>query len=248
MARDFNGSTDRLDFSSGIDVSTLSAGTCSMWVRRDAAASGSEYLYNTEDASSNLSLICWISAAIQMTIVRATTNQFKSFTNTITDDEWTNVIFVWTGGTTADSISAYKNNVALSSAGAGDGAGALVATDRHNLGGRSSDDARNYDGKMAEVGFWDIVLNSSQRQMLADGYSPDCVAPGNLVTYNPLVRELEDRATGVSGTADGTAVYEHPRIIRRSANILQFPASAPAASFQAAWASRTNTLLGSGFR
>ena len=226
MARDFDGSTDRLDFASGIDLSALSGLTMSCWLNPvDLSGSSAQYLSSFHSSGSATTSWNGVSGspAITFYAIMSGTDIYRTFTSDYMDGQWQNYIVTWTGSLTASTINMYRNGSSLTQTGAQDGTGTVSSSDSHTIGGRESDDLRNIEGRIAEHGIWDVVLSAGQIAMLADGYSPDMVAPESLISYTPLVRGLEDRITGASGTADGTTVYEHPRIIRPSAQILQFP-------------------------
>lgn len=94
-----------------------------------------------------------------------------------------------------------------------------------------SSDQHYWDGMLAECGVWDVALTRAEGAVLAAGYSPLLIRPGNLVFYLPMVRDEDnDIVGGLSMTAGGTPTVDiHPRIIYPSAQILQFPsAAAPA--------------------
>ena len=225
MARDFNGTTDRINCASGIDLSTLSGYTACMWIYRDAGSADREYFYSFESSGSDISVL-WFdgSERIGHSLARATTGQSHTIAaGSIPDTTWTHVAFTWDGGTSQDGMTIYVDGSAVTKVAGVDGSGAVTATDAHAIGGRTADDNRNFDGKYAECAIWGVDLGASQILELAKGKPPENVARGSLISYLPLVRGLEDLATGTSATADGTTVYTHPRIYRQSSNILQFP-------------------------
>lgn len=72
-----------------------------------------------------------------------------------------------------------------------------------------------FDGKIAEVGIWNVALTAGEIAILAAGYCPLFVRPGNLICYLPLVQDAdEDVVGGLSFSAVATpTVDSHPRII-----------------------------------
>ena len=69
------------------------------------------------------------------------------------------------------------------------------------------------DGRIAEVGIWNVALTSEEIGSLADGITCDKVRPNSLVFYAPLVRNLQDVRGGLTITNNNTAtVAVHPRV------------------------------------
>lgn len=70
------------------------------------------------------------------------------------------------------------------------------------------------EGRVAEVGIWDVALDDDEIAALASGFSPLFIRPQSLVYYAPLIRdEDEDRVGGLSLTATNTpTVGTHPRV------------------------------------
>ena len=67
-------------------------------------------------------------------------------------------------------------------------------------------------GNFAEIGMWQEVLSGSDVAALASGMTPDKVLPDKLVSYIPLVRNIQDVRSGISLTNTSTTVANHPRI------------------------------------
>jgi hypothetical protein len=75
------------------------------------------------------------------------------------------------------------------------------------------------DGRIAEVGIWDVALTDAEIAILAAGFSPLFIRPQNLVAYWPLIRdEDQDRVGGYGFTAYNTpTIGVHPPVIMPSA-------------------------------
>ena len=105
----------------------------------------------------------------------------------------------------------------------GKGSGSLLHgstnMDRFSIG-RAGDATPDtyFSGAIAEISVWNAVLTDAEVAMLAAGYSPLFVRPGNLVYYLDAVRDADqDIVGGISMTAYNTpTVSAHPRIIRPS--------------------------------
>ena len=78
--------------------------------------------------------------------------------------------------------------------------------------GRSTN-AAFFQGRVAEVGIWNVALNADEAASLAKGMTCDKVRPSALVFYAPLVRNIQDLRQGVTLTNNNTAtVANHPRV------------------------------------
>ena len=77
----------------------------------------------------------------------------------------------------------------------------------------AGDNIQYFDGRMAEVGIWNVALTADEIASLADGMTCDKVRPQSLVFYAPLVRSLQDVRGGLTITNNNTAtVANHPRV------------------------------------
>lgn len=78
--------------------------------------------------------------------------------------------------------------------------------DRFRVSSTANDDPKNYfDGRIAEVGVWEVALTDAEVLILAHGYSPLFVRPASLVAYWPLIRdEDQDRVGGYDLTPVNT--------------------------------------------
>lgn len=79
---------------------------------------------------------------------------------------------------------------------------------------RDSSPNQPFDGKIADVAIWDVILTAAERAMYFTGYTPDQIRPQNLVSYWPLIRSTNDIRGGLIMTPGGAPVASpHPRII-----------------------------------
>lgn len=92
---------------------------------------------------------------------------------------------------------------------------ALTDFDRINIGYTGQLAPGEYwDGDLAEVAVWDVVLTDAEALMLAFADSPLQVRPASLIMHFPLVRDLSCRISGLvlGTTASAPTVVAHPRI------------------------------------
>lgn len=85
-----------------------------------------------------------------------------------------------------------------------------ASTEAWVLGNRKSDNARVWDGQIAQFAVWDRILSNADIAALALGYAPRSF-PRGLRCDVPLVRDVVDWAGGAA-TITGTAVQPHPPI------------------------------------
>lgn len=74
-----------------------------------------------------------------------------------------------------------------------------------------------YDGRIAEVGIWNVVLDADEISALAKGICPNIIRPSSLISYYPLIGEFspEIDVKGGLGLTVTTATkgVDHSKII-----------------------------------
>jgi hypothetical protein len=223
MAIDFNGTTDRIDIANSFDWAAQ-AQTWAAWTWWDNIDATSEYLFADNNGANDTATMLFFrlggDSSIQHTIVTSGTSQVTRTTvggGAVTSGSWIHFALTWNGavGAAATDTVIYKNGAVLGvDAVSVNGTGTPTAlTGINSLGGRSFDDLRNLDGRLAEVGRWNRVLSAAEVAALAKGYVPKCFLPG-LKFYMPLVRSVYNVCSGGAVTLDGTSVIAHPPLIR----------------------------------
>jgi hypothetical protein len=217
MSFSFNGSTDRIDWAAVADL-TAHALTISAWVYSDGQAGNADYITAIQNSADNgtgivLSLVSGVAPQLSRNgttlLYKYATKDLFSFTGAWhhviathdgTINDWT-TIHLHIGGEEATVGAAGQN-----------GASEIAPTGKWTIGGRTYDDARNFDGLIAEVGWWDAVLDAGHKAALAAGDAPS-LHPDNLVFYFSGKADDLTAEVGGEGTADG-AVYNaaHPTI------------------------------------
>lgn len=220
MARDFNGSTDRIDYPSAFDT-TGQAITIAMWAWFDESAPATnKYLFNSAISGGGAGTIFQQvgSSTTVLSFVRvgSTLLQLVSDGNDFSTGTWHHVIVTHNGTmTSAADAHIYVDNGELGYSSTINGATETTANSGFQLGARASDDLRNHNGRIAEAGVWNRVISAGERAALAKGFPPSDF-PYLLKFYDPLIRSTGNRRGGAA-TLDGTTVIQHPRIIRRVA-------------------------------
>lgn len=219
MARDFNGSTDRIDYSSPRDA--REAHTVACWFKMDAAPSVAGYLLTVHSSGdAGLRVIFNIGSGVDALtdnvvwqVAGWTSNIYRTSDHRMSTGVWTHLCATYDGGTESTGIGLFINGAEDAYRTTGpSGSGPAAADGSWSLMGRIYDDNRNLDGQMANFGYWNRVLSLAEIQMLADGFAPRCI-PRGLKFAPDLVREIRDPVSGRTGTADGTSVVAHPRTV-----------------------------------
>jgi len=215
MARNFNGSTDRIDYASAFDT-TGQAITISLWAQFDQPTPGSSsYMFNSASSGGGPGLLLYVPAAtnaIQF-FRNGSGSQLDKTTTTglFTNTGWYHILATHDGVmTTHSSVHIYINGTEPSYGGGTNGSSEVTSNSGFELGGRSSDDARNFDGRLAEIGVWNRVLAAGEIAALAARCAPSFF-PRTLKFYPNLIQS-PNGAWGIArtGTLDGTTVVAHP--------------------------------------
>ncbi len=233
MARDFDGSTDRIDYAN-IWNSAATAQTIAAWIYLDATAHTTYIFVTHPNGDGALGSVLYVSTGLRIGWYMdfSTAMSIETTNNATATGSWQHILLTYDGLLEADDVGFYVNGGVISTFEfRTDGvAPPPVLTGSQSIGGRIFDDTRNLNGRIAEVGWWNRVLSAGEIAALAVGFSPLSI-PDGLVFAPDLIRDQRDPVSGKAGTLDGTTVSEHPRIIRPAklhiSNIL--PVGAPPA-------------------
>ena len=218
MARDFNGTTDRIDWGNVFDTAGL-AWTVAMWIFPNNETDN-QYLFVTHNSGDTAtgSILIWSftpNGKVEVQERRATTNKQRhtSLATGLSTGAWEHWVFTNAVGTAATNIRIYRNGSEATYEAPSDGVGdETTGPGSWTIGGRIQDDNRNFDARFAEVALWGRVIDTGERLALANNYSP-AFFPRGLRWYPDLIRHQRDRVGGQVGTLDGTSVIAHPRMI-----------------------------------
>lgn len=217
MARDFNGTTDRIDYTSPFDPT----GRPITWAGRVwfdiLAQANTQFIFNAAVSGGGSGLVVLQNGAsnqgmIGFTRVAGTNLLQLSNQNVVSINKWFDIVMTHDGVlTTAASIHIYLNNVEVAYNTTTNGvAPETSANSGFAIGGRLSADDRNFNGRLAEVAIWSRVLNASERARRAT--APATTVPAGLQFYAPLLNDHRD-VISKTGTLDGTTLLEHPPMI-----------------------------------
>lgn len=131
----------------------------------------------------------------------------STFNTSISNNEWSHACGVFSA---TNSRTAYLN---------GSGATTNTANATQNsfndlrIGARWSNTLGvHMRGLIAEVGVWDIALNSEEIISLSRGMACSKIRPQSLIFYTPLIREFNDIIQNITITNNGVTVADHTRI------------------------------------
>lgn len=205
-SRDFNGSTDRLDWANVMNPAG-GAITISFWVNPDSVATNQYMICLGKSDNTSGILINLTGSTVLQFLRTGSTSLYRVGANPLSTGSWQHVLATH-DGTYGDytTINIYKNGAEISYSGGQNGATETAITGLWAIGGRPSADDRCFNGKIAQVGVWNRVLGSTEIANLAAGYAPNLAAASGLQFYWPGNTEsLEDLITETSATADGTS-------------------------------------------
>ena len=222
MARDFNGTSDRIDWANVFDVTSQPI-TVSAWINVDDL-DVNRYIFHVNNSTggygSLLTIIdtdltpgrlLWLKASA----AGGSSDTFRTSSTLLTIGPWYHVLATDSGGLTASNINLYINGTEVSYYNTNNGADQKTTNGTWSIGGRTVDDNRNTDGRIAEVGVWNRVLTAGEITSLAKGFSP-IFYKKLLKFYCPITGNatLEPNLVGARATThDGTTKASHPRII-----------------------------------
>lgn len=135
------------------------------------------------------------------------TNEFQNATGTVSINNWYHVAGIFTSGASRTVYRDGVNNVTgVVSIGTTTTDGTSIGVQAGNIG-----TPRHMNGRIAEVGIWNVALTADEIVALAKGFSPKRIRTRSLIFYVPLIRNVYD-AKGLPLTTTGTVVADHPRV------------------------------------
>lgn len=250
--RDFNGTTDRIDYSSAFATNGQPI-TISAWANFDSNSPGAvtRFIFNSAVSGGGTGTMfgqqTGVSGGLQFVRVRAggaTNRVVNSNTSLFSISTPTHVAVVDTGTLSAGNTTIYVDgaSVGLASDSAGSGTEDTANTG-FQVGGRSSADDRNFNGKLGHVAVWNRALSADEVGALAKGASPMLYANG-LKFYARIDGADYTNLLDASGTLDGTTDHYETRVLTfrpRLARVGLGPAAGAAPTISST--SDTNTLI-----
>jgi hypothetical protein len=128
---------------------------------------------------------------------------------------WNHIAYVFDGTLSAGSrITAYVNGTSQTLNGTNPGTTTSDNINLENFGiGRDGSSNNTWSsGDFADLGIWQAALTAAEVSSLSKGMTCDKILPQSLVTYIPLVRDIQDLARGMTLTDTNSTVAAHPRV------------------------------------
>ncbi len=212
MARDFNGSSDRLEADTA--ALTVEPLTFACWFNTDSNTVEEILMYIGDKDSADLNywaLLLKGDTAGDPVRAKAASGSASSAASTSTGFStatWQHACAVFASAT---DRRAFIN-------GGSKGTNATSRTpgatpDRTSIGRYGDSTPSNYyDGRIAEAAIWNVALTDNEVQMLAQGVSPLFVRTASLVSYWPIGRGSPENSFGgdvLALTVTGAVVYDH---------------------------------------
>lgn len=212
MARNFNGSSDQIDFVSQYsDVITASAASISVWLRPTGSSPVTTVAYDGRAALSDGGRYLGIFQATIGGLDRLWVYNYDGNEDrvgvTYTLGAWVNIILIHSGGT----LFAYKDGALVSSVASGN---TQVVSSTPHWGGTDGNSAY-WQGDIAETAIWNTALFPGEISHLGRGTSPFSLRWGaNLTWYAPFwglhTAEPDFSPNRRTATLRGTRSVPHP--------------------------------------
>lgn len=228
MAIFLDGVDDVVVFSNVRDSNAGNPASFSCWFRCETDV-GNQWLLGwlqSGDTAEEGKIRIQASGAIQLThgsdsselIQTSATGQFSYGTT------WYHLVVTEDGTGNATGVKMYIDDSELTYGGTSSNhSGNRTAGDGSwCIGGRDYDTTNNFEGRLANFGYWDRVITANEITSLSKGYSPLIFRNGllfgpDLIGSGESTDFVMDRVSGFAGALTGTANRDHPRTILPSA-------------------------------
>lgn len=214
MSWDFDGTSGWVGNTSAAPVSDGSSTTIACWARPDVVGQNLMSISNSSGNAGALRLV------MLGTGTRGTSINASNVASTVDTTTGSVSVGVWghhAATFTNTSRSAFFNGSNKATVNVTNIASGFTRT---QIGARRAGSAIDayFNGRIAEVGVWNVVLTDDEILSLGKGVSCSLVRPQNLVLYAPMIRELDDHSKTLFSfsTINTGAVVDtlgvHPRI------------------------------------
>jgi hypothetical protein len=212
MARSFNGTSDAIDGGTAYTFKGASALSVCGWVRLNSASDERTFMSNWSASPTSGELLIRINGPggdVQTQIYTSAGQSGGNTGLTITDTDDHHLAVVWNGATLTAYLDGAAGATTYANAGSFGSSTTALTLGNDPRGGAAE---TGLDGAMAEVGIYTSALSVPEIAALAKGYAPSLVRPTSLAFYAPLIRDVV-AYRGSIGSASGTTVADHPRMI-----------------------------------
>lgn len=209
MSYNFDGTNDVILNTTTTPV-TAAPFTIACWFNADVL-SGNLISINSSTGNEAFRFVVLTTGSIRANSVAGGIGSQSDTTATCTAGTWNHACAVYASST---SRTAYLNGSAgpintTSSTPAG--------ITRINIGSRRLNSINDlfFDGRLADIGIWNVALTSEEIAGLSKGVSCKLIRPQNLVFYAPLIRDMNDiskTALPLTNTTSIAVSDTHPGI------------------------------------
>lgn len=188
MSWNFDGISGWVGNAAGVPLTSANPATISCWARPDVVGST---LINISNSTGNVGAVRLIMISTGTRAVSINASNVASIADTTTG---TPSVGVWghhAATFTNAARSAFFNGANKVTTTASNVTGGFVRT---QIGARRNASVTDnfFDGRIAEVGVWNVVLTDDEIASLGKGVSCALIRPQNLVLYAPMIRALSD--------------------------------------------------------
>ncbi len=242
MARLFDGSDDLIDYGSGFADYSAGPWTFATLIKPDAADAAIKMVLDAQKAAVGSGAFLSTHSGGTGRIWCAQTTDSDWYASVSANNSYsTGVWQVWVGTWAGEGDNNFPKiyidsptehaSYALQSDGSN---GVDTPNDTDGVwyvGGRGSGTpAFHFDADIAYTAFWAAELGVGEIKSLINRDDPRLVRPQSLVFAPPMIRGFADPISGAAGTATGTTVVPHPRLILpHSPRMIHVPAVVAAA-------------------
>jgi hypothetical protein len=230
MARSFNGSTDKIEADAPPSYTIVAPYTFAVWVQNNSNAAGNRTAFINESGGSNQSYIRVGGNAAntpEFGFWNGSANHLVLGASTLSLNTW----YQLTGTYDGTTYKIYTNGVVATST---DSTGPNFVVSFASIGWDFTSGARFWNGRIADMAIWNVVLTAGEASALANGARPPTIRPNALLRYWPLdgLQSPEPDLSGHvnNGTVTGTALAAGPPVMMFTPHWPQFISGAAAAS------------------
>ena len=211
-ARDYNGTGDRIDYTTKYDPTSLPI-TISAWIFSDGWSVNADYIFEAHtlgDLATGLTF--YVSGTNQIEFSRrGGTVFFRRGTGESLTGSWKHVLVTHDGTNVYTNVKLYIDGTECTYTAGTNGATVVSQDGSWSVGGRMFDNTRNFDGKIGEVAVWNRVLETEEISTISSRTvlkSATNIPTGLVFVEHP--DEGEDLWTNEVGTITGTSLAYGP--------------------------------------
>lgn len=205
-SRSFNGTTDRIDWTSPWTPTNGGAFSASLWIYWTSTPTNGYLLCVHDSGDTSYGLVINYSSATINYIRRWSTTSYMPYKGyTLVPDKWVHIGIAHNGGNALSDTKFYFDGLEYTTSLGNTGAGTeYTHSGSWSLGGRIYDDTRCHPGRIAQAGIWNVQLTAGEMKRLALGLAPDLIQNSNLKFYFRGDTSSLVASPGGTGVADGT--------------------------------------------